>query len=170
MNTFSSSKPVRLAVALAAAVAGLVTLEARNWNAGDPAPALAELGVTGSLPELQGKVTLIDFWASWCVPCKASFPEMESVYQEYRDKGFQVVAINLDTNEKAMQRFLDRQSASFAIVRDTAQNTVKSAGIDTFPTSFLIDKNGVIRFVHEGWHGRKSRDEIVSEINTLLSE
>lgn len=143
-------------------------LSASDWVVGKPMHSLVD--PSGALVPTQGKITLVDFWASWCVPCKASFPEMDALNKTYQKQGFQVVAVNLDANIKAMEGFLAKRNVSFAIIRDESQELIKSAGIETFPTSFLVDKAGVIRYVHEGWHGKKSKEELESEIQKLLSE
>lgn len=140
------------------------------WEEGQGVPDLAGYQLEGDLPELAGKVTYIDFWASWCAPCKASFPEMERIYQENTASGFQIVAISVDSTDKAMQRFLDRAKPSFVIVRDVTQKLVADAGIEVMPTSFLVDKNGVIRAVHYGWRGSESSKKLESEIAELLKE
>ena len=124
-----------------------VNAAAAGWEAGMDVPSV------GDAPSLEGKVTLIDFWASWCAPCKAAFPEMDKLYQEFGDEGFQIIAVSVDQKERAMQQFLDRRKPSFKTVHDASQKLVEKAGIQVMPTSFMIDKKGVIRFAHEGWHG-----------------
>jgi len=143
---------------------------ADGWAPGMEVPTLDEFSLTGDAPSLEGKVTLIDFWASWCAPCKAAFPEMDKLHQEFSEKGFQIIAVSVDQKERAMQQFLDRRKPSFATVHDSSQKLVEQAGIQVMPTSFMVDKKGVIRFVHEGWHGKKSVENLTQEIQTLLAE
>ena len=154
---------------LALLLAG-VNAAAAGWEAGMDVPSLDEYSLSGDAPSLEGKVTLIDFWASWCAPCKAAFPEMEKLYQEFVDEGFQIIAVSVDQKERAMQQFLDRRKPSFATAHDASQKLVEQAGIQVMPTSFMIDKKGVIRFAHEGWHGKKSVRNLTEEIQTLLAE
>jgi len=142
-----------------------------GWGPDTELPdSLETYGLEGEVPAIEGKVTLIDFWASWCAPCKAAFPEMEKLYQEYRDKGFQIIAVSVDQKDSQMQRFLDKQKPSFATPRDGNQQLVKEAGIEVMPSSFLADRTGVIRFVHEGWHGKKSVENLTQQIQELLGE
>lgn len=140
------------------------------WEKGQPLPDLSEFTLEGDLPEFEGKVTYVDFWASWCAPCKASFPEMERLYQEYKDEGFQIVAVSVDSSEKSMQRFLDRTQPSFSIVWDSKQSLVADAEVEVMPTSFLVDGNGVIRSVHYGWRGSETAKALEAEIAALLEE
>ena len=147
-----------------------VNAAAASWEAGMDVPSLDEYSLVGDAPSLEGKVTLIDFWASWCAPCKAAFPEMDKLYQEFGDEGFQIIAVSVDQKERAMQQFLDRRKPSFKTVHDASQKLVEKAGIQVMPTSFMIDKKGVIRFAHEGWHGKKSMRNLTEEIKILLAE
>ena len=147
-----------------------VNAAAAGWEAGMDVPSLDEYSLIGDAPSLEGKVTLIDFWASWCAPCKAAFPEMEKLYQEFVDEGFQIIAVSVDQMERSMQQFLDRRKPSFTTVHDASQKLVEQAGIQVMPTSFMIDKKGAIRFVHEGWHAKKSVQNLTEEIQTLLVE
>lgn len=141
-----------------------------EWTEGDSVPSLSEFGLQGELPELQGKVTYIDFWASWCGPCKAAFPEIERIYRANKDEGFQVVAVSVDSSEKMMRRFLDRAKPSFATVWDQDQKLVENAEVAVMPTSFLVDAEGKIRSVHKGWGGKETASELESEIAELLKE
>ncbi len=140
------------------------------WEKGERLPDLSAFALEGELPQLEGKVTYVDFWASWCAPCKASFPEMERLYLEKKDAGFQVLAVSVDSSEKAMQKFIGRVKPSFPIVWDAKQSLVTAAEVEVMPTSFLVDAKGVIRAVHYGWHGGETTRELESEIAQLLQE
>ena len=94
---------------------------------------------------------------------------MEKLYQEFVDEGFQIIAVSVDQKERSMQQFLDRRKPSFTADHD-ASRLVEQAGIQVMPTSFMIDKKGLIRFVHEGWHAKKSVQNLTEEIQTLLAE
>ncbi|MDQ8186517.1 TlpA disulfide reductase family protein [Pelagicoccus sp. SDUM812002] len=167
MNTLFSLKFLRGSV-LALALGCSSCLGA--WEQGDSLPDLAAFSLEGDIPEFVGKVTYVDFWASWCAPCKASFPEMERLYQENKDAGFQVLAVSVDSSEKAMQKFLDRAQPSFSVVWDAKQSLVADAEVEVMPTSFLVDAKGVIRAVHYGWRGGETVEELESEITELLQE
>ncbi len=138
---------------------------------GDAFPDLTTFKLEGKLPEsLKGKVVLVDFWASWCEPCKASFPAMEELQKKYADKGFVIIAINVDEERKEMEEFLKKNKATFTLVRDAAQKLVDKAGVATMPTSFLIDGEGKVRFVHAGYQGDVTKKEYERRIESLLNK
>lgn len=167
MNTLYKIKAVLAVVGIS--VLSPLGLQA-EWSEGDLVPELSEFGLQGELPELKGKVTYIDFWASWCAPCKAAFPEIERLYEANQDKGFQVVAVSVDSSEKMMRRFLDRAKPSFVTVWDEDQKLVENAEVGVMPTSFLVDASGKIRSVHEGWSGKETVATLEAEIAELLKE
>jgi thiol-disulfide isomerase/thioredoxin len=102
---------------------------------GDAFPDLAGYKLEGKLPDtLKGKVVMVDFWASWCEPCKQSFPTMQELHQRFSDKGLVIVAVNVDENRADMEAFLKKNSAGFTVVRDGGQKLVEKAGIATMPS------------------------------------
>lgn len=142
-----------------------------NFKEGDALPDLASFQLEGKLPEqLRGQVILLDFWASWCGPCRSSFPAMERLNNDYAERGLAVVAVGVDEKRENMQRFLDSVKVSFAVVGDARHKLVAAADIRSMPTSFLIDRTGKIRFVHAGFDGDKTTREYVKEIEQLLRE
>lgn len=121
-----------------------------------------------SLQDLQGKVVYVDFWASWCKPCRKSFPWMNNMQAKYPDN-LQVIAINLDAEPELAAAFLDKVPANMPIVYDPQGNIAKAYKLLGMPSSYLIDKKGNIRFSHKGFFTeRESLYE--NEISTLLSE
>lgn len=166
MNTRNLTKG--LALTLLSSLLTLSIAEAK-WAAGDKIPAPLkqkfDQAATGG-----DKIILVDFWASWCGPCKKSFPEMEILYSKYKVEGFSIVAVNLDEKEKAMETFLKRMPINFPVIADSDKSIVQSAELDAIPSSFLIDQSGTIRFVHQGWHGKESAEELALQIETLLKE
>ena len=136
----------------------------------DPLPDLSGFELSGEIPELEGKVVLLDFWASWCAPCKASFPAMDEIYQDYKDQGFVILAVSVDNTEKAYKSFADKSGVTFPLVHDQAKKLVKTAEIEAMPTSFMIDKKGIIRAVHAGYQGKKTIATYREEIEQLLAE
>lgn len=150
---------------------GLLTTSVfAEWGPGSNLPDLKKVGLEGNLPDIEGKVVLVDFWASWCVPCKASFPAIDELYEKYKDKGFRVIAISADENKKAFARFVDRMRPRFPIVRSGTRTFMDSVKPPAMPTSFLVDKNGEIRFMHVGWNGNRTRSELEAQIVELLEE
>ncbi len=140
---------------------------AGGWREGNALPDLAKFGLSGSLPNLAGKVVYLDFWASWCAPCKASFPVLNGWHQQLGARGLVVLGVNVDDNEADMVTFLKGNKVAFPIVRDAAHQLVAAANVSTMPTSFMIDRKGVIRHVHNGFH-KKDETTLLGQINALL--
>jgi len=150
----------------------LVALPALSFGAAKPsgsrtAPAfsLPARGGTACLDSLRGRVVLVDFWASWCVPCRRSFPWMNTMVERYGRKGLSVVAINLDKDRDAADRFLEQQPASFMIAFDPAGRTAETFGVSAMPMSFLVGRDGAILYSHAGFDSRKT-----GPLETLIEE
>lgn len=136
---------------------------------GDVFPSLADFKLEGKLPDsLEGKVILVDFWASWCVPCGVSFPALNEIHNRYSSRGLVIIGINVDVNRGDMKAFLNKKPARFTIVRDGGQKLVETMAIETMPTSFLIDAEGRVRFIHAGYHGAETKKKYEEEIESLL--
>lgn len=156
-----------LAIALMLASPAL----AAGIKTGDQFPDLAGFKLEGKLPDnLKGKVVMIDFWASWCEPCKASFPAMDDLQKRFADQGLVVIAVNVDENKSDMDDFLKKHAATFTIVRDPSQKLVDKANISTMPSSFLVDRDGRVRFVHSGYRGEETKKKYAEEIESLLKK
>lgn len=131
-----------------------------------PAVRLPELSGAGevSLESLRGKVVYLDFWASWCGPCRVSFPLLEQLREELGPDGFEVLAINVDEVESDARRFLSEVPVSYPVVRDADGITPQTFGILGMPTGYLIDRQGIVREVHQGFRksdGAKLRTAVV---------
>ena len=162
---------IRILTAVSACLAFFATgAMAAHWSEGDRLPDLGAFTLEGEIPDLEGRVVLVDFWASWCVPCKASFPALDEIDAAYRDQGLVVLGINVDTDSKAFEKFMKRMKPGFSIVRDSSQKVVADAGVETMPSSFLVGRDGVIRSVHSGYHGKETREQYIEEIELLLAE
>ena len=152
------------------AVFSLTCLSFAELKKGDKLPDLSTYKLEGAVPKLQGQVVLLDFWASWCDPCKASFPEMEKLHKAYAFRGLTILAVSVDEKRANMDRFLKANKVSFAAIRDAEQKLVAAADVQTMPTSFLIDRSGKVRFIHNGFRGEQTVKEYRQEIEQLLSE
>jgi thiol-disulfide isomerase/thioredoxin len=160
------------AAPLLAMTPGLVfalSLLAAGTKIGESFPDLNAFKLEGKLPEdAKNKVVLVDFWASWCGPCKDSFPVMEEIHKRYSEQGLVIIAVNVDENRADMEEFLKRNGVSFAVVRDARQKLVEKVGIATMPSSFLVDREGKIRFTHSGFRGSETKKQYEQEIKMLL--
>jgi len=148
-----------------------LTLPARaQVKAGQPFPALSGHSLEGTLPDITGKVVLVDFWATWCAPCKASFPAYSELQREFADRGFILLAVSIDKTAAPYDEFLQRFKPSFRTVRDGAQKLVAEVRAPAMPTSYLIDRRGIVRSVHSGFHGDATLKTLHEEITRLLEE
>ncbi|NTV45320.1 MAG: redoxin domain-containing protein [Chlorobiales bacterium] len=126
-----------------------------------------------SLSGLKGKVVLLDFWASWCAPCKQEMPFLIELHKTYKDKGFEVVAVNLDTQEKNMTRFIEQMSVSpefkilFKVISDPKAQIAGKYKLEGMPTTFLIDRQGHIRYRYTGFHPSK-KENYKSDLEQLF--
>jgi peroxiredoxin len=149
----------------------LAPASARALEVGDRAPDFAAPALDGkgtvSLAQFRGKVVYLDFWASWCAPCLKAIPEIEAMRKELPSDGFQVVAVNLDTSPKKALRFLAKNPIGYPSASDPKGRLPKQFGVDTMPTSYLIDGEGVIRYVHRGFQ-RGDGTKLRAEIRKLL--
>ena len=132
--------------------------------------AWGETAETGlDLDGLRGSVVYIDFWASWCTPCRQSFPWMQQIQQRYRADGLEIVAVNVDQSRTDAERFLRAYPTQLRLVFDPKGALATQFDVQGMPTSILIDRRGTARFTHIGF---LPMDRVVyeSEIQTLLSE
>jgi thiol-disulfide isomerase/thioredoxin len=159
--------------ALLLATVGAVLARA-DIKAGDAFPAFAPAGVVmlagGDLPATAGKVVLVDFWASWCAPCKASFPALAKIHADFASRGFAVAAVSVDEKASAAAAFAKKLAPPFATLHDQSHKLAAQVDIPTMPTSYLLDRTGKVRFVHEGFHGDATDKQLRQEIESLLAE
>lgn len=118
-----------------------------------PACALSPLTTPEAVDirQLRGKVVYVDFWASWCGPCAQAFPFMNSLDREFRERGLQIVGINLDEHQADAHRFLAKHAVSFRLAADPGGDCPRRFGVRAMPSSYLIDRNGVVRYEHVGF-------------------
>lgn len=114
--------------------------------------------------QLQGKVVYIDFWASWCAPCRVSFPILDAIAKEYADRGLQVIGINLDENLDDARRFVEQTPVDFLLLSDPEGQSAGEFSVKAMPSAYLIDRQGQIRKVHLGFRkgdGERLREELL---------
>lgn len=166
---FSHRPPLR--VVLLGLVLLLGTVARAEIKTGDAFPSLTAVGLTGgTLPAIAGQVVLVDFWASWCAPCKASFPAMAKLHADYGSRGLVIVAVSVDDKPAAYESFVKKLAPPFATVLDREKKLVREVKVPAMPTSYLIGRDGKVRFLHQGFHGDETDRQLRQQIDTLLAE
>ena len=160
---------ISLALVLLPALAGAAPIKEGAAAPGFNLPSLTEEGRNISLDSLKGKVVYVDFWASWCGPCRISFPLLDELRSELGEQGFEVLAINVDEYSEDALEFLEEMPVSYLVVRDEAGTTPSAYGILGMPTGFLIDREGTVRKVHQGFR-KSDGDKLRTEVIELLGE
>ena len=152
-------------------VLGLAAPTATALGPGDPAPDFALKSLDGksevSLRSYRGKVVWLDFWASWCAPCLKALPELEKMRQRIPAKHVQLVAVNLDQDLKKARKLLRKSPIGYPSASDPEGKLPEQYGVENMPTSFLIDRKGVIRYVHKGYRSGDI-DEIEAELKKAV--
>jgi DsbE subfamily thiol:disulfide oxidoreductase len=139
---------------------------------GKPAPDFAAKSDSGRnvrLSELRGQVVLINFWASWCSPCRQELPLLSKIYSQYRGAGFALLAVNVDDNRKDAESMLKRLGLKFPTLFDGNKKVAKLYGVDTMPATLVIDRDGRVRYVHRGYYDGYER-KYEQQVRELLKE
>lgn len=121
------------------------------------------------LDGLRGRVIYLDFWASWCAPCRQSFPWMQEMKDTYEQQGLTVIAVNVDRDRKDAERFLADFRPSFELQFDSKGDTAEHFKVQGMPTSLVIDRHGAVRFTHIGFRP-VDRALFESQLRELLAE
>lgn len=119
--------------------------------------------------QLKGKVGYVDFWASWCGPCAASFPFMNELHRELKSQGLEIVAVNLDEAAEDVAGFLKKHPAEFTVAADPEGKCPPLYGVKAMPSTYLIDRRGNIRHIHLGFRDN-DKAEIRTQVRALLDE
>ncbi|SJM92584.1 TlpA family protein disulfide reductase [Crenothrix polyspora] len=147
------------------------TVYAEDINKPLPACVLSTLngGQTYDLQQFKGKVVYVDFWASWCGSCAKSFPYLNVLNDTYKDKGLQIIGINVDENVDDAKAFIESHPAQFSVAADASKQCATGFGVEAMPSTFLIDKKGIIRYVHLGFRAGETQD-LEDKVAQLLAE
>lgn len=142
---------------------------ALSIQSGDKAPACSK-PVYGSeqlfdIEAYRGKVVLIDFWATWCPPCKRSMPFFNDLRNELADSGFEIIAVNVDEDQEDAVSFLKKYPVDYVVALDSEGDCPKAYGVPGMPSTYFVDKSGKVRSVHIGF-----RDSDKSEIRSLVEK
>ena len=151
----------------------LFTCLAVSASAADTAAEFSLPGITQSdavkLSDYKGRVVYLDFWATWCPPCRKSFPWMDEMQQRYKQQGLSVVAISVDRKRDLIEKFIKEMEPAFTVAQDDQGIVAKAYQLKGMPTSYLIDRDGHIVRTHMGFR-TKDRDKLEDAIKTVLEK
>lgn len=122
-----------------------------------------------NIKQFAGQVVLVDFWASWCPPCAKSFPFLNSLHQDFQNQGLKVIGVNLDEDKSDSIQFLKRYPAQFQLATDPSSQCAEDFKLKAMPTSYLIDRQGIVRHVHLGFR-QSDQEQLQDLIQQLLLE
>jgi thiol-disulfide isomerase/thioredoxin len=155
----------------ALACAAFLSANAAALEVGARAPSFAlptAGGDTVRLEGLRGKVVYVDFWASWCGPCRQSFPWMNELQRRYGNQGLSIVAVNVDKKRDDATRFLSELPAEFTVVYDAPGATPAAYAVKAMPSSYLIDRGGNVVAIEQGFRD-ESRSALEQRIRALVA-
>ena len=158
---------------IAAIIAVLtVSLPALAGSAPGPAPGFTLASRSGhdvSLAQYKGNVVMINFWASWCGPCRQEMPLLESIYKKYNKMGFTMLGVNVEPNSNAANEWLKATPVSFPILYDRDSKVSKLYDVAGMPSTVIIDRSGKLRVLHRGYKPG-DENEYLDSIRTLIRE
>ncbi|MEW6102946.1 MAG: TlpA disulfide reductase family protein [bacterium] len=140
--------------------------QAKIWNGPDFTLPTID-GETLTLSELSGKVIILDFWATWCPPCRMEIPDFIQLYSQYKDKGLLIIGLSLDESPDNVRQFKEKMGINYPIVMGNQKVTEDFGGIRGIPTTFIIDREGNIETKIVGY---RSKEVFEKEIDSLLKE
>jgi peroxiredoxin len=158
--------------ATAAALALALPALAGSADAPAPAPAFtlaARGGQEVSLTQYKGQVVMINFWASWCGPCRQEMPLLESIYKKYNRMGFTLLGVNVEPDSQAANEWLKQTPVSFPILYDKDSRVSKLYDVAGMPSTVIIDRSGKLRMLHRGYKPG-DENEYLDSIRTLIRE
>jgi thiol-disulfide isomerase/thioredoxin len=136
-------KKTLIAVCMLSMMLVVAAFQARaDVKPGDPLPSLS-LNYLGQQPELSGKPVLVEFWATWCPPCRKSIPHLNEVYAKYKDKGLTIVGIT-NEDEATVKKFQEKIPMTYNVAINAPQQLLQQFGVEGIPTAFLVDKSGKV--------------------------
>lgn len=164
-------RPGLAGAGLALAVTG-AALAADGVSVGSPAPDFALKSGSGEnlrLSEYRGRVVMVNFWASWCGPCRQEMPVLDDLYQRYQPDGFQLLSVNIDSDVEKARDMASETRVSFPVLYDTRRKVAELYQPDAMPLTLLVDREGVVRYLHEGFKPG-AEQAYLDHIRTLLKE
>ena len=150
----------------------MLSLNVQASDISGPAPDFTLKSKSGEnvrLEDLRGQVVMLNFWASWCGPCRQEMPLMDEIYKKYEKFGFTILAINVDEDSADADRFLDAVPVTFPILYDNESRTSELFGVDAMPTTIMVDRDGNRRFIHRGYKPGYE-DDYRKQVKKLIRE
>jgi peroxiredoxin len=163
---------IRSLIAAAFALLAIGTAAAATPVANASAPDFTLRGADGRnvrLDELRGQVVLVNFWATWCGPCREEMPRLDTLYQKYRKSGFVLLGVNVDDDPHTALATAAKLGVSFPVLLDTDKKVSKLYDLNTMPSTIVIDRDGKMRFLHRGYRAGTEGD-YEQQIRGLLKE
>jgi thiol-disulfide isomerase/thioredoxin len=175
IKTFQRSRgPLGLLALLAAgAVLGgpLAQAADKALKVGDAFPDFSSFSLEGEVPAmLKGKIVLVDFWASWCAPCKETFPLLEELHHRFAKQGLVILAVNEDKSRTAMSEFLKEYPVTFSVVRDVKKRLAAKVNVPALPTSYILDGGGKVLLIESGTRIAQDRKGFIKQIEYLVQK
>lgn len=178
MNNSKTGSTLSFGSRAGSMIAGLVicvfaasSLASSNM-AGRPAPDFALKSSTGTnmrLSELRGDVVMINFWATWCGPCRQEMPLLDELYQRYNRVGFNLLGVNIDDDSNRAMAMINELGVEFPVLFDARKEVSKMYDVDAMPVTVLVDREGNIRYVHQGYKPGYE-EKYLNEVRALLRE
>ena len=138
-----------------------------------PAPGFTLQSTTGeqvSLASLKDKVVMVNFWATWCVPCRQEMPHLQALYERYESLGFELLAVNVEKNSaEGVRKWLEETPVTFPVLLDGNNQVTKLYKVQTMPSTVLIGRDGTMRFIHHGYKPGYE-NEYQTQVRALLRE
>ena len=138
-----------------------------------PAPSFTLQSSTGeqvALESLKGKVVMVNFWATWCVPCRQEMPHLQALYERYESLGFELLAVNVEKNNaEGARKWLEETPVTFPVLLDGNNQVSKLYKVQTMPSTVLIGRDGTMRFIHHGYKPGYE-NEYQTQVRALLRE
>ena len=144
--------------------------DGKGVKQGDKAPTFSidSMNGAGKMTVAPGKVTIVDFWATWCEPCKKSFPKLQELYVKYKASGLEIVAVSVDDEKNSIVDFAKTHGgAKFPVGWDDGKKIADKWKPENMPSSYVVGKDGVVKHVHRGYHDGEEL-EVEKEIKALF--
>ena len=172
-NTRSRRAALRAMMAVMLFFTGLKmrAAEEATIKVGDRFPDMAEVGIAGDWPrETKGRLVIVGFWASWCGPCRGTFPLMEDLHRRLGKRGLVIIAVNEDKSRVAMAEFLRQHPVTFINVRDSKKKLAAAVNVALLPASYILDGDGRVVAIQSGERTMQNRAAFAKLVEDLLEK